>query len=147
MTLVIDASIALAWCFEDEASPESDAIAERVRQSGAIVPGLFALEIGNILLQGERKGRLSAAAVSERLELLGQLGWSRMRRRRAAPGAIRKISRAHRLTSYGAAYLELATRDRDLAPPPDRSACPCCHRAGCEKVGTGFSRDPALTLR
>ena len=124
MTLVIDASIALAWCFEDEASPESDAIADRVRQSGAIVPGLFALEIGNILLQAERKGRLSAAAVSERLELLGQLALvTDMETAGRAWRETQNLARALRLTTYDAAYLELAlrmgatlaTRDRDLA--------------------------------
>lgn len=55
MTLVIDASIALAWCFEDEASPATDAIADEVRTSGALVPSLFHLEVGNILLQAERR--------------------------------------------------------------------------------------------
>ena len=29
--LVIDSSMALAWCFEDEASPTSDALLEQVR--------------------------------------------------------------------------------------------------------------------
>jgi hypothetical protein len=40
VTIVIDASIALAWCFEDEASPETDALVERIREEGAIVPSL-----------------------------------------------------------------------------------------------------------
>ncbi|POR52360.1 type II toxin-antitoxin system VapC family toxin [Bosea psychrotolerans] len=88
------------------------------------MPGLFALDIGNTLLQAERKGRLSAAAVSERLELLCQLAL--ITDAETAGRAWREtqnLARAHRLTTYDAAYLELAlrmgatlaTRVRDLA--------------------------------
>lgn len=122
--LVLDASIALAWCFEDEASPETDAVAEEVRRHGAVTPGLFPLEIGNILLQAERKGRLSASAVALRLELLGQLAITTDTETAMRAGRdILALARAHRLTTYDAAYLELAlrkgatlaTRDTELA--------------------------------
>jgi hypothetical protein len=33
--------MALTWCFEDEASAQSDAIFERVRDDGAAVPALW----------------------------------------------------------------------------------------------------------
>jgi predicted nucleic acid-binding protein len=122
--LVIDASIALAWCFEDEASPETDAIAESIESEGAVVPGLFQLEVGNILLQAERKGRLTSAGVAARLALLDDL--SIATDSETAGRAWREtmaLARAHALTSYDAAYLELAlrkgaalaTRDKALA--------------------------------
>jgi len=109
--LVIDASIALAWCFGDEASAETDAIADEVRSDGAIVPELFHLEIANILLQAERKGRLTAAGVAARLNLLGELAITTdpETSRRAWHDGL-SLARAHRLTSYDAAYLELALR-------------------------------------
>lgn len=122
--LVIDASIALAWCFEDEASPDTDAIAETVRRSGAIVPGLFQLEVGNILLQAERKRRLTPADLAIRLALLGELpiATDPETAGRAWRDVI-ALARNHALTTYDAAYLELAlrkgaglaTRDRALA--------------------------------
>lgn len=124
MRLVIDASIALAWCFEDEASPATDAIADEVRRSGALVPGLFQLEIGNILLQAERKRRLSPAEVAARLTLLDMIAISTDPETAArAWRDVLALARAHRLTTYDAAYLELAlrtnatlaTRDEDLA--------------------------------
>ena len=73
MTTVIDAPIALSWCFEDEASEETDAIAAEVMRTGAVVPALFHLEIGNSLLQAERRGRISADTISKRLNLLSMM--------------------------------------------------------------------------
>jgi predicted nucleic acid-binding protein len=67
--LVIDSSAALSWCFEDEASPGSDALFEEVRDQGAVVPGLWHLEVANVLLQAEKRGRITAADVAIRLEL------------------------------------------------------------------------------
>lgn len=108
---MIDASVTLAWCFEDEASPETDAIADRVRLEGALVPGLFQLEICNILLQAERKGRLSASDVAIRLALLGELPIATDPETAGrAWRDVMALARSHALTSYDAAYLELALR-------------------------------------
>lgn len=49
MSVVIDSSVSLSWCFADEASPASDALFERVRDDGAVVPMLWHLEIANVL--------------------------------------------------------------------------------------------------
>jgi predicted nucleic acid-binding protein len=73
VTVVIDASIAAAWLFDDEASPATDAIAERVRSEGALVPGHFKLEVANILIQAERRNRIETADSTRRLELLARL--------------------------------------------------------------------------
>jgi predicted nucleic acid-binding protein len=109
--LVIDASIALAWCFEDEASPETDAIAEKVRHEGAIVPGLFQLEVGNILLKAERKGRLRPSDVAVRLALLGELPITTDPETAGRSWRdVMALARSHALTTYDAAYLELALR-------------------------------------
>src|SRR5277367_5955127 len=71
--VVIDSSIALSWCFEDEASPETDELFERVRGEGAIVPGLWHLELGNVLLQAEKRGRINSKDVALRLDLIAEL--------------------------------------------------------------------------
>lgn len=121
--VVLDCSVALSWCFEDEAAEETDALLERVRDEGAVVPALWHLELGNILLQAERRGRIHAADVTTRLALLGDLpiltdGETSVR-------ALREtllLARTEMLTTYDAAYLEvslrrglpLATKDHDL---------------------------------
>jgi len=108
---VIDSSIALSWCFEDEASPETDVLFERVRDDGAIVPELWPLEVSNVLLQAERRGRISAGDMALRLELI--VGLPVAIDPETAARAWREIlvtARETGLSVYDAAYLELAVR-------------------------------------
>ncbi len=70
---VIDASVAMTWCFEDEASRESDAVLDMLRDEDAVVPAIWPLEVANVLLVAERRGRLSEAKANRFLELLSQL--------------------------------------------------------------------------
>lgn len=109
--VVIDSSIALSWCFEDEASPETDDLFERVRREGAIVPGLWHLELGNVLLQAEKRGRINSKDVGVRLDLIADLPI--VTDQETTPRAWREIltmARNDRLTTYDATYLELAVR-------------------------------------
>ena len=109
--LVIDSSAALSWCFEDEASPETDALFERVRDLGAVVPGLWHLEIANVLLQAEKRGRITAGDVTMRLDLIAALPITTDSETTArAWREILALARAQGLTTYDAAYLELAIR-------------------------------------
>ncbi len=109
--IVIDASVAIAWCFADEATAEGDAVLDRVRNNGGKVPSLWHLEVANVLRQAERKGRISEAGVSQRLEQLAQLSIATDFDTAArAWGPTLALARAHTLTVYAAAYLELATR-------------------------------------
>ena len=109
--LVIDSSAALSWCFEDEASPETDALFERVRDLGAVVPGLWHLEVANVLLQAEKRGRITAGDVTMRLDLIAALPITTDSETTArAWREILALARAQGLTTYDAAYLELAIR-------------------------------------
>ena len=109
--LVIDSSAALSWCFEDEVSPESDALFEQVRDQGAIVPGLWHLEVANVLLQAERRGRITTGDVAMRLELIAELPITTDNETTArAWREILALARAEGLTTYDATYLELAIR-------------------------------------
>jgi predicted nucleic acid-binding protein len=108
---VVDSSIALTWCFEDEASPETDRLFERVRDDGAVVPGLWHLEVANVLLQAERRGRISRTDAARRLMLISDLPIATDQE--TTPRAWREtllLARAENLTAYDAAYLELAER-------------------------------------
>ncbi|SUS08615.1 Ribonuclease VapC [uncultured Defluviicoccus sp.] len=109
--LVLDCSVAVSWCFEDEAAPETDAILERVRDEGAIVPALWHLELGNVLIQAERRGRLTAADTTTRLQLIGALPITAdVDTPDRALREVLTLARAEGLTTYDAAYLELAMR-------------------------------------
>jgi predicted nucleic acid-binding protein len=108
---VVDCSIALTWCSEDEASPETDRLFESVRDEGAVVRGLWHLEVANVLLQAERRGRISRADLTRRLILILDLPIAidpEMTSR--AWRETLSLARAENLTAYDAAYLELAER-------------------------------------
>ena len=108
---VIDSSAALSWCFEDEASPELDALFEQVRDQGAVVPGLWHLEVANVLLQAERRGRITTGDVAIRLGLISDLPITTDNETTArAWREILALARAQGLTTYDASYLELAIR-------------------------------------
>ena len=108
---VLDASVTMAWCFDDEATPETWALLDRLAAEGAIVPGLWTLEVGNILAQAERRNRTTAARVRQFVEQLETLP-IRVDDETAsrALGDILTLARAEKLTTYDAAYLELAMR-------------------------------------
>lgn len=111
MSFVVDGSVAVTWCFADEASPESDALLDRMQETGAVVPALWHLEIGNVLLQAERRGRLTAADQAARVALLCRLPLETDAETTSrALSEILLLARAQRLTTYDAAYLELAAR-------------------------------------
>ena len=122
--LVVDASIALTWCFEDEVTAATEAIEVRVEEEGAIVPGLWRLEIANALLIAERRGRIARAGIEQRLELLAALPIDTDAKTDGRTwNDTLLLARAERLTLYDASYLELAIRvdaplvtlDRELA--------------------------------
>ncbi len=108
---VLDCSIAAAWCFEDETSEVTDSLLERVRDHGAVVPSLWFLEITNVLLQAERRNRITASDATTQLELLRLLPISVEHSTQVkAFNSIITLARIEGLTSYDAAYLELAIR-------------------------------------
>jgi predicted nucleic acid-binding protein len=111
MAFVLDASVALAWCFSDEATPQTTALLESLESKKAIVPAIWPLEIGNILLSAQRRKRISYADVSQYLELFSniniQIEFESMHR---YFHEILSLAHAENLTTYDAAYLELAMR-------------------------------------
>jgi predicted nucleic acid-binding protein len=58
---VVDNSVVMAWCFEDEASRYADAVLGSLEMLTAIVPSIWPLEVGNVLLIAERNKRLGRA--------------------------------------------------------------------------------------
>lgn len=111
MNLVLDASVTLAWCFEDEGDAYAVRVLEALRSSEAVVASLWPLEVANGLLVAERRGRLDAAGAARFMELvLGlPIAMDPGTRSRALLGA-HGVGRARTLSAYDAAYLELALR-------------------------------------
>jgi predicted nucleic acid-binding protein len=134
--IVIDSSAALSWCFEDEASPESDALFERVRDQGAIVPGLWHLEVANVLLEAEKRGRIATGDVATRLELIAELPIATDTETTArAWREILALARAEGLTTYDATYLELAIRRGLPLQTKDETLIAAAERSGVAVPG------------
>jgi len=137
MTTVIDASIALSWCFDDEASDETDAVAQDVIANGGLVPSLFHLELANVLLQAERRGRISASEIAQRRDLLAQMSLETDPQTAGrAWNEILSLARTHKLTSYDAAYLELASRKGAALATKDKALATAARHLGLTVLGT-----------
>ena len=110
MAFVLDCSIALAWVLPDEANESADDLADRLEHEAVYVPPIWPLEVGNALLIAQRGGGLNrvnqppfeALAVLP-IEIEHDTG-------AAAFGGVMDLARKFGLTTYDAAYLELAKR-------------------------------------
>jgi len=110
---VIDASVALAWCFDGEATPYSSSVLDRLRHIPAVAPGVWPLEIANAVLMGERRQRLTEGQATRALLLLERLPITvDVASIDVAWGATLALARAQALTVYDASYLDLAIRRR-----------------------------------
>ena len=109
MPIVIDASVTMAWCFDDKATPMTDGVLDRLRDQEAFVPALWQLEVANVLLIAERRGRITEAQATRFLDLLMQLP-IRIDQSLTNVASLMAAGRRHRLTAYAAAYLLLAER-------------------------------------
>jgi len=111
MSFVLDASIALSWCFSDESTAVTKLLLEKLETEDAFVPGLWFLEIGNILISAERKKRISYAKVNEFLSLIGDLNIQvDQESNDRAFQKIISLAYSEKITTYDASYLELAMR-------------------------------------
>jgi predicted nucleic acid-binding protein len=136
--LVIDASVTLGWYFPDETNPTAEAARRHFDTASASVPGLWWFEIRNALVVGERRGRIDATQTAEILAQLDALPIHFDRK--PDSGAILALARAHGLTFYDAAYLELARRlDAPLATV-DRELARAARAAQLALLGEGELR-------
>jgi len=111
MSVVIDASLTMTWYFSEESTPITDALLNRVAERGAVVPGLWRLEVANAFQSALRRKRITATYRDQSLADLGQLpitvdtdtdtyAWTKTL----------QLAERFGLTIYDATYLEVAQR-------------------------------------
>ena len=132
---VLDASVTLGWCFEDEGS-EAVAALERARTAAVHVPAVWPLEIANALVVAGRRKRISEAEAARFLELVAalpidiepppQLGQLPM---------LLALARAHGISAYDASYLDLALRRGAPLATLDAGLAAAAVAAGVELLG------------
>jgi predicted nucleic acid-binding protein len=111
VSIVLDASVTLTWCFADEATAHSNAVMRSLRESRAIVPALWIYEIENALVNGFRRKRITKKAIAEFRDALAKLPidvqpppspWGR------TAEVLHDIAVEHQITAYDASYLTIA---------------------------------------
>ena len=127
MSFVLDASVALLWLVPQTnpaGATYADSALRALKESQALVPSLFALEVANVVAKVEAKGIVSEADSQRFISLLGQLELvTDVETMAHALGDTLNLARRYKLLAYDAAYLELALRkglplatlDADLA--------------------------------
>lgn len=108
---VVDNSVVMSWCFDDEADSNTDAIQDLLTRNVAFVPSIWPLEVANVLLVAERKKRITRAASGHFIAMLSQLPIvvDSTEPERVFHDII-SLARQYKLTSYDACYIELAIR-------------------------------------
>ncbi|MGC8826034.1 MAG: type II toxin-antitoxin system VapC family toxin [Anaerolineae bacterium] len=108
---VIDASVVMGWCFEDEANPYTDEALESFARATALAPIIWPLEVSNVLVAAERRGRITAADAVRFLNLLRQLPIIVVEETATRVfGEILSLARQQGLSVYDPAHLDLAMR-------------------------------------
>jgi predicted nucleic acid-binding protein len=111
MPFVLDSSVALAWVLPDEANPTLDHLCDRLTEDIALVPPVWPLEIGNVLLVAVKRGRLTAKDVRQLVTELRALPIEiDIASTERAFEETLALARKFDLTTYDASYLELAGR-------------------------------------
>ncbi len=107
--LVIDCSAAIPWFLEDEANAWSEALLDALPQWELHVPLLWHLEFTNVLLTAQRRKRVAACDLKGLLTRASRLPL--VTDTRIVPlDDMAVLAAAHGMTTYDAAYLELAMR-------------------------------------
>ena len=139
MKFVLDNSIAMRWLLNDrDASTQEYAlkVLELLIEGGtAIVPNLWALEAANVISKEMKKGHVTQADASQFIALLGELDIQPDgQTHEHALGDTLNLARQYGLSSYDAAYLELALRKGVQLATADRDLAAAVVKAGATRI-------------
>ena len=109
MPFVLDNSVVCGWFLENQATDYSDAIITRLQADRAIVPALWELEFANVLRTACTRQRMTAESAQRVVTRVMSLPID-VDRKPVAVSGILGLALRFGLSSYDAAYLELALR-------------------------------------
>lgn len=134
---VLDASVALTWSFPDENAPLANEVARMFEHGhSAIAPAFWPHEILNALLVAEKRKRISAHLIQTFVSDLSALPIALQ----SSPAQtvfdrIQSLCRQHGLTTYDAAYLDLAATNNLPLATLDEDLIRACGKAGIALIG------------
>lgn len=140
MSFVLDASVALLWLVPGT-NPAGAGYAEAtlvaLKDSQAVAPSLWALEVANVVAKLEAKAMVTEADSQRYVALLGQLNIvTDSATATHALGDTLNLARRYRLSAYDAAYLELALRSGLPLATLDAGLVKAATTAGVQIFGT-----------
>lgn len=128
---VLDNSVTMRWCFETAAHAYADTILETLVGGEAVVPVLWRYEVSAVLAKAQKDGILTGEKIRAFLGALGSLNIA------IDPESadhilsdVHRIAVTYRLTSYDAAYMELAIRRKLPLATLDNQLIRACKAAG-----------------
>ena len=128
---VLDCSVTMAWCFEDQANDYTEKVLESLSKTTAIVPHLWILEVTNVLLMAERRKKITPSESSRFFELLNQLPiMIATEKESRLDETFISLGRTYQLSSYDSSYLHLAMGDGLPLATRDKSLMAACKKSG-----------------
>ena len=113
MAFVLDCSVTLSWLLPDERVAATDALVDELERTTAVAPAIWPYEVANALLVAQRRARIddddmtllrrALAALPIEVEAVAS---------NHVLSAVSDLGRRLDITSYDAAYVELAVRRR-----------------------------------
>lgn len=132
-TFVVDNSVVMAWCFEETGQAYADCVLGSLGEQVALVPGIWPLEVANVLLVAGRTKRLGKAEAMRFISLVRTLPIDVVQ---ASPGRILgevlALATETGLSAYDAAYLDLAIREGLPLATLDKAMKKAAKRTGVE---------------
>lgn len=131
MKFVLDCSVTMPWLLKNEPSGYAEKVLKHLAKNEALVPCLWHLEVGNVLLSAERRNRLKEAESERFLHWLTELPIAvDLQPTAAVVGRIVSLAREQNLSSYDASYLELAMREGTPLASVDKSLIHAAKKVG-----------------
>ena len=139
---VLDASVALTWVLKGERTSRTEALLDQTENFGAVVTGLWPIEVANVLLTYERRKIFTTAERTNAIGFfLGLPIETDDQTQARAWGKAFDLALAHKLTVYDAGYLELALRAGLPLATLDSALCRAATALGVPVLG--YSEDEA----
>lgn len=136
----------MTWVFGDHINEDVDDLFGQLDQLDMVVPSLWRLEVVNAVLTRERQGKLTE---SDGRLILRQLDMLDLEVVRDTPSRslddMALFARPHQLTSYDAAYLDLAIRLNLPLCTCDRGMARAASGLGIALLLDGPGHNPRLT--
>lgn len=128
--IVIDASVAVAWSFEDERHPPIDEVLTLVANEGGVAPAIWLVETANAIQMAMRRGRIGPAYRDQLLVQLNALPVEIEASTGELVIAAASVSDRFGITVYDATYLEVAVRRQLPLATLDRQLAAAARSAG-----------------